>query len=259
MSEGVAARRRVLHHRSKACRARARAVQVRPPSTVTAALSLTSVRWPIVTADNDAARRVGKCDREIPALGAGGPSALPPRSTIGPPLLRPQDPSRVVPITCCEPLHRDVGAAGSVRAFAGERRRQILLQATGVHVRPPLVVRKITKWPSTESLNATPRSASQNAIASKNAFSSVLVNCSVHVTPASSACRCARRCRCRCSARRRASIVTTSMSLKSSSAASAHRHLPPLDHAVGVRSAVPSATARPHHALAHGAHAAKLR
>ena len=53
------------------------------------------------------------------------------------------------------------------------------------HVRPPSVVERMTNWPSTESLKAMPRFASQNAIASKNAFGSVLVNCSVHVLPAS--------------------------------------------------------------------------
>ena len=57
--------------------------------------------------------------------------------------------------------------------------------ATCSHVLPPLPVVRITNRPSTESLTATPRSASQNAIASKNAFGSRLTNCSLQVAPAS--------------------------------------------------------------------------
>src|SRR5688500_9845702 len=51
----------------------------------------------------------------------------------------------------------------------------------GVQVAPPSAVSRRTKRPSTESLTATPRRASQKTIASKNAFSSRLTNCVVHV------------------------------------------------------------------------------
>src|SRR5262252_1980047 len=50
---------------------------------------------------------------------------------------------------------------------------------------PPSVVLIITKRPSTESLTATPRSASQNAIASKNALGLRLVNCNRQCLPPS--------------------------------------------------------------------------
>ena len=59
------------------------------------------------------------------------------------------------------------------------------LLGTRAQVCPPFSVRKITSCPSTESLNAMPRSASQNAMASKNAFGSVFENCSDHFWPAS--------------------------------------------------------------------------
>jgi hypothetical protein len=56
---------------------------------------------------------------------------------------------------------------------------------TRVHVAPPSVVVRMTNWPFTESLIATPRVSSQNAMASKNAFGSVLTNCSIQVAPVS--------------------------------------------------------------------------
>src|SRR5262245_15105345 len=54
-----------------------------------------------------------------------------------------------------------------------------------VHVRPPSLAAITTNCPSTESLTAMPRFASQNAIASKNAFGSRLTNCPLQVAPAS--------------------------------------------------------------------------
>ena len=56
---------------------------------------------------------------------------------------------------------------------------------TRVHVFPPSAVVMITKRPLTESLTATPRASSRNAIASKNAFGSAFVNWSCHVAPPS--------------------------------------------------------------------------
>src|SRR5262245_8174096 len=48
---------------------------------------------------------------------------------------------------------------------------------------PPSVVLMIMKRPSTESLTATPRSASQKASASKKAFGLLLVNCNRQCPP----------------------------------------------------------------------------
>src|SRR5215475_5384323 len=56
---------------------------------------------------------------------------------------------------------------------------------TSFQLEPPSVVLMITKRPSTESLTATPRFASQNASASKKAFGLRLVNCNRQCSPPS--------------------------------------------------------------------------
>jgi hypothetical protein len=58
------------------------------------------------------------------------------------------------------------------------------LAATRAHERPPSRVVMITNCPFTESLTAMPLLASQNAIASKNASGSSLVNWSDQDSPA---------------------------------------------------------------------------
>src|SRR5262249_985734 len=57
---------------------------------------------------------------------------------------------------------------------------------------PPSVVLMITKRPSTESLTAKPRSASQKASASKKAFGLRLVNCNRQCSPPSVVMLCSR-------------------------------------------------------------------
>ena len=57
--------------------------------------------------------------------------------------------------------------------------------ATRSQVRPPSTVLRITNRPSTESLKAIPRSASQNAIASRNTLGSVFANCRSQCAPPS--------------------------------------------------------------------------
>ena len=80
---------------------------------------------------------------------------------------------------------RDVGAARGEGAFVRAARPAAGPAARASTCVPPSSVVRMTNAPSTESLTAMPWSASQNAIASKNAFGSSLVNCSVHVAPAS--------------------------------------------------------------------------